>query len=291
VLFRSAVLEKLGTGAVFVWDQYLGSGPDVPQLAIMIRADEAADVRDGLAETVQIVVDWLDLQDRGASGQPIRFSQSEYLGQTVYELELPATVWGAFSDRNGGLLFRPAFTSMDDWLIVATGADQIRNMIDAHWGLTPTLHILFTRPRMERIDRRLGYLSALPLVVLLALSFLAPMLVIALFSVMPQKVFSVLNMPDFSSFAVIIEQGYYKSLLWSLGMAAVSTFVLFLVSWPLAYGMAKVFNRFTLVITVAVVMTLFVSENIRLFGWVLTLMKGGLIEGHKIGRASCRERV
>lgn len=133
---------------------------------------------------------------------------------------------------------------------------------------------------MERIDRRLGYLSALPVTVLLALSFLAPMLVIAIFSIMPQKVFSVLNMPDFSSFAVIIEQGYYKSLLWSLWMAAVSTFVLFIVSWPLAYGMAKVFNRFTLVITVAVVMTLFVSENIRLFGWVLTLMKGGLIEGH-----------
>ncbi|MFT7596448.1 MAG: spermidine/putrescine transport system permease protein [Paracoccaceae bacterium] len=133
---------------------------------------------------------------------------------------------------------------------------------------------------MERIDRRLGYLSALPLLVLLALSFIAPMLVIALFSVMPQKVFSVLNMPDFSSFAVIFEQGYYKSLLWSLGMAAVSTFILFIVSWPLAYGMAKVFNRFTLVLTVAVVMTLFVSENIRLFGWVLTLMKGGLIEGH-----------
>ncbi|MEM7528390.1 MAG: ABC transporter permease, partial [Pseudomonadota bacterium] len=47
-----------------------------------------------------------------------------------------------------------------------------------------------------------------------------------------------------------------------------------------AYGMAKVFKRFTLVITIAVVMSLFVSENIRLFGWVLTLMKGGLIEGH-----------
>jgi spermidine/putrescine transport system permease protein len=133
---------------------------------------------------------------------------------------------------------------------------------------------------MERIDRRLGYLCALPIMVLFTLSFLAPMLVIAIFSIMPQKVFSVLNMPDFSSFAVIIEQGYYKSLLWSLWMAALSTFVLFIICWPLAYGMAKVFNRFTLVITVAVVMTLFVSENIRLFGWVLTLMKGGLIEGH-----------
>ncbi len=133
---------------------------------------------------------------------------------------------------------------------------------------------------MERIDHRLGTLSALPLGVVLALSFLAPMLVIAVFSVMPQKVFSVLNMPDFSSFAVIISQGYYKSLLWSLGMAAVSTFLLFIICWPLAYGMAKVFKRFTLVLTIAVVMTLFVSENIRLFGWVLTLMKGGLFEGH-----------
>ncbi len=133
---------------------------------------------------------------------------------------------------------------------------------------------------MERIDRRLGVLSALPLSAVLVVSFLAPMLVIAIFSVMPQKVFSLLNMPDFSSFAVIISQGYHKSLLWSLGMAAVSTFLLFIICWPLAYGMAKVFNRFTLVLTIAVVMTLFVSENIRLFGWVLTLMKGGLIEGH-----------
>jgi spermidine/putrescine transport system permease protein len=44
--------------------------------------------------------------------------------------------------------------------------------------------------------------------------------------------------------------------------------------------MAKVFGRFSLILTVAVVMTLFVSENIRLFGWVVTLMKGGLIEGY-----------
>lgn len=133
---------------------------------------------------------------------------------------------------------------------------------------------------MKRIDSKLGMLTALPLAVILGLSFLAPMLVIALFSVMPQKVFSLQNVPDFSSFAVIIDQGYYKSLLWSLGMAALSTLILFAISWPLAYGMAKVFKRFTLVLTVAVVMTLFVSENIRLFGWVLTLMKGGLIEGH-----------
>lgn len=133
---------------------------------------------------------------------------------------------------------------------------------------------------MKNLDRRLGLLSALPLTVLMALAFLAPLIVVALFSIMPQKVFSLTRVPDFSAYAVFFKQGYYKSLLWSLGMALASTVILLIVCWPIAYAMAKIFKRFTLVLTVAVVMSLFVSENIRLFGWVLTLMKGGLIEGH-----------
>jgi spermidine/putrescine transport system permease protein len=133
---------------------------------------------------------------------------------------------------------------------------------------------------MERVDRRLGALSALPLAALLALGFLAPLAVVAAFSVMPQGVFDLAHVPDFSAYVEFARQGYWKSLGWSLGMASAATAILFVLCWPLAYGMAKVFGRFTLVLTVAVVLSLFVSENIRLFGWVLTLMKGGLIEGH-----------
>ncbi|MEO1469964.1 MAG: ABC transporter permease subunit, partial [Pseudomonadota bacterium] len=133
---------------------------------------------------------------------------------------------------------------------------------------------------MERTDRRLGLLTALPLTALLVLGFLAPLMVVAAFSTMPQKVFTLANIPDFSAYGEFLAQGYWKSLAWSLGMAAAATAILFVLAWPLAYGMAKVFRGFTLVITAAVVMSLFVSENIRLFGWVLTLMKGGLIEGH-----------
>ena len=133
---------------------------------------------------------------------------------------------------------------------------------------------------MKRLDSKLGLLSSLPLVAVLLVAFLAPMVVVAIFSIMPQKVFSLWNMPDFSSYGVFFSQGYYKSLFWSLGMAVASTIILLVICWPLAFGMAKVFGRFTLVLTIATVMSLFVSENIRLFGWVLTLMKGGLIEGH-----------
>ncbi len=133
---------------------------------------------------------------------------------------------------------------------------------------------------MTSLDRKLGLLSALPVTALMALAFLAPLVVVALFSIMPAKVFSLANAPDFSAYAVFITQGYYKSLLWSLGMALASTVILLIICWPIAYAMAKIFKRFTLILTIAVVMTLFVSENIRLFGWVLTLMKGGLIEGY-----------
>ncbi len=133
---------------------------------------------------------------------------------------------------------------------------------------------------MERLEHRLGFLTGLPVMLLLLVSFVMPLFVVAGFAIMPQKVFELAHMPDFSSFAVIWEQGYYKSLFRSLGLAFSTTVILFAVCWPLAYGMAKVFGRFTLVVTVLVVLLLFVSENIRLFGWFLSLMKGGLIDGY-----------
>src|SRR5680860_843062 len=133
---------------------------------------------------------------------------------------------------------------------------------------------------MKRLDSKLGALSSLPMLAVLALAFLAPLGLVALFSIMPEKVFSVFNIPNFAAYKTFATQGYYRSLLWTLMMAFVATTILFVICWPLAYGMAKVFKRFALVVTIAVVMSLFVSENIRLFGWVLTLMKGGLFEGY-----------
>ena len=93
---------------------------------------------------------------------------------------------------------------------------------------------------MDRLNHRLGLLSALPLAAVLALSFLAPLLVIAGFSIMPQKVFSLANVPDFSAYLTVVTHGYWKSLAWSLGMAVVSTLLLFLICWPLSFAMVSI---------------------------------------------------
>ncbi len=133
---------------------------------------------------------------------------------------------------------------------------------------------------MDRLEARQGLLSSLPMTVLMVLIFVAPLVVIAVFSIMPQRVFTFAHSPTFEAYRVFVEQGYWRSLAWSLAMAALATAILFLVCYPLAHAMTRVFGRFSLVIVIAIVLTLIVSENIRLYGWVLTLMKGGLIGGY-----------
>ncbi len=127
--------------------------------------------------------------------------------------------------------------------------------------------------------RRAGILCSLPLLILLAVVFVAPLLVILGFSFMPSKTFSLLQVPTTENFVALVGVGYYKSLLWSLGLSLAAVIALLVICYPLAFAMAKVFGPFTNVITVLVVLTLFVPDNIRLFGWVLVLMKGGLISG------------
>ena len=133
---------------------------------------------------------------------------------------------------------------------------------------------------MRRIEARIGGWAAAPLLVLLAIGFAAPLLIVAVYSVMPQRTFSLFQVPTLESYLVFVEQGYIKSLLWTLGLAAATTVILLVLCYPLAYAMARLFRRFTIFLTVAIVAMLVVSENIRLFGWSLTLMKGGLIDGH-----------
>lgn len=133
---------------------------------------------------------------------------------------------------------------------------------------------------MDRVENRQGLLCALPMLALLVVVFVVPLIVVALFSVMPPRVFELAHTPSLANYQTFLVQGYWRSLLWSIGTAFLSTVILFLVCYPLAFAIAKVFKRFSLVIVIAVVVSLVVSENIRLFGWVLTLMRGGMMAGY-----------
>lgn len=124
-----------------------------------------------------------------------------------------------------------------------------------------------------------GALSASPFGLLMLFGFVAPLLCVVWFGLMPPKTFELLQAPTLQNYKTIFEQTYFKSILWSLGLAAVTVMILLVICYPLAFSIAKIFRGGAAFITYAIATSLFVSENIRLFGWVIGFMKGGVVGG------------
>jgi spermidine/putrescine transport system permease protein len=124
-----------------------------------------------------------------------------------------------------------------------------------------------------------GTRAALPFVALLIAGFVAPLVTVVAFSFMPARTFSIWQSPTFENYATIFEGSNYISFLWSLGLASITVIVLALVCYPVAYGLVRVFGRWSTALTLLFVIPLFVSENVRLYGWVLFLIKNGLLLG------------
>jgi spermidine/putrescine transport system permease protein len=124
-----------------------------------------------------------------------------------------------------------------------------------------------------------GLRSALPVVLFLLVGFAAPLLAVIGFSFMPPRTFGLHHPPTLENYVTIFESTSYISLLWSLGMATATVVILILVSYPVAYGLVRVFGRWSTLVALLFVIPLFVSENVRLYGWVLFLIKNGVLLG------------
>ena len=124
-----------------------------------------------------------------------------------------------------------------------------------------------------------GFISSTPFLLLMLFGFVAPLLCVVWFGLMPPKTFDVAQMPTLENYHTIFGQTYFKSILWSLGLAVATVSILLVICYPLAFAIAKVFRGGGYFITYAIVTSLFVSENIRLFGWVIGFMKNGVVGG------------
>ncbi len=137
------------------------------------------------------------------------------------------------------------------------------------------------RPRGSLGDwiRQPGVLTALPTTLFLLVGFAGPLVIVLVYSFMPPKTFSMLQAPTLANFVSVVTDSYYISFYWSFALATVTVGLLLLICYPIAYGMAKLFGRWANLVTVLVALPLLISENIRLFGWVLFLLKNGILDG------------
>jgi len=128
------------------------------------------------------------------------------------------------------------------------------------------------------------YVLLLPLAVLLLVMFVGPMLAIVLFSVQPGNAIS-LNPATwtFEHYAEIIGgmasgQGVYGDVLVNTAaVSAVTTGVTLVFSYPAAYALARKIERYKTVFLLVLIIPLFTSVNIRVFGWALFLVKNGVL--------------
>lgn len=124
-----------------------------------------------------------------------------------------------------------------------------------------------------------GFRAALPVLIFLLVGFAAPLLAVIGFSFMPARTFGLGHAPTFENYVTIFDSTTYISLLWSLGLASATVLILIVVSYPVAYGLVRVFGRWSTLVTLLFVIPLFVSENVRLYGWLLFLIKNGVLLG------------
>ncbi len=135
------------------------------------------------------------------------------------------------------------------------------------------------RPRLGRRMLAPGRRHAVPLVLLLLIGFAAPLLAVVWFSFIPPRSFDLWQPLSLENYRTIFAETYYRSFLWSLGLAVIATATLAVICYPVAYGLAKLFGRWANLVTLLLVLPLFVSENVRLYGWVLFFIKGGVLQG------------
>jgi spermidine/putrescine transport system permease protein len=126
-----------------------------------------------------------------------------------------------------------------------------------------------------------GARCSLPVLLLLGLGFLAPLLTVLAYSFATPRSFAAFRSLTLENYRAIFDPAstVWTSFAWSLALAAGAVLVLALVAYPIAWGLARSFGRWAGLVSLLFVFPLFISENVRLYGWVLFFIKGGVLDG------------
>jgi spermidine/putrescine transport system permease protein len=126
-----------------------------------------------------------------------------------------------------------------------------------------------------------GLRCASPVLLFLLLGFLAPLVTVVAYAFAEPRSFDVFTSFSLANFASVFDPDntVWTSFAWSLGLALACTLILAVIAYPIAFGLNHVFGRWASLVSVLFVFPLFISENVRLYGWVQFFIKNGVIDG------------
>lgn len=125
-----------------------------------------------------------------------------------------------------------------------------------------------------------GAWFALPVGLFLLAAFAAPLGIVAWYSFMPPRSFSLAGVPTFENYLRAFSDGYERPLMWSLLGAALTTLICAVLAWPTAKILHAHAGRVATLVTALIALPIFISESVRLFGMSMFLMpRGGILAG------------
>jgi len=125
-----------------------------------------------------------------------------------------------------------------------------------------------------------GFLWSIPVWLVLIVGFIGPLAIVLFFSVLPAGTFGYDGRLTLDNYATIVNQGFARTYVQSLLLAVGTVVATLVLAYPAAYALTRIFSpRWALFVVALLVLPLFVSENIRLFGWSLILGKSGYLGG------------
>lgn len=126
-----------------------------------------------------------------------------------------------------------------------------------------------------------GVRCAGPVMLFLLAGFVAPLIMVVGYAFATPNSFDVFSSFSLANFATALDPSgtVWTSFVWSIGLALACTMLLALIAYPIAYGLNHVFGKWSSVVSILFVFPLFISENVRLYGWVQFFIKGGVVDG------------
>lgn len=115
----------------------------------------------------------------------------------------------------------------------------------------------------------------LPVASLLFAGFLVPIIIVAIYSFMPERSFGWSTDFTVANYETAFLDGYWLPLAWSALGALLTTVICLVLAWPTAKALDRFAGRWATLATLLIALPIFISESVRLFGLSLFMMPGG----------------